>query len=350
LNQNSYRELITTTGGGFGKRTLRACLRLIAAAYSLIVRLRNLGYDKHWFKSHSSSAPVISVGNITTGGTGKTPLVIWLCNLLAKKGQTCAILTRGYKTQPGILSDEPAILAKSCPSAKIIVNPDRIAGAQKAVKEYNPTVIVMDDGFQHRKLKRDLDIITIDATCPFGCERFLPAGLLREPISVIQRAHAAVITHADNLQQNQLKSLEEKIKTLNPNITIAITAYKHPCATGIKGLTLTIEQLREKPVFAFCGIANPNVFLNSLKQMGINPIGSKIYNDHYAYKALDVSDIYEQARYLGAEIILSTQKDWVKTALLAQKNEDIIFAYLALELDFLQGSDKIEALIDNVLK
>lgn len=350
MDQNSYRELITTTGGGPVKSVLRLCLRLIAAVYGLVVRLRNLCYDKQWFKSHDAPVPVISVGNITTGGTGKTPLVIWLCNLLYEKGRNCAVLTRGYKTQPGILSDEPAILAKSCPSAKIVVNPDRIAGAQKAVKEHNAAVIVMDDGFQHRKLKRELDIITIDATCPFGCERILPAGLLREPVTALKRAHLAVITHTNNLQQDELADLEDKIRSLNPHITIAKAAYKHPSAIGIKGLTLTIDQLKQKPLFAFCGIANPNIFLNSLKQMGMNLLGSRIYNDHHNYKAQDFSDIYEQAKYLGAEMILTTQKDWVKTALLAQKNEDIIFAYLALELDFPQGYDKIESLIDNVLK
>jgi tetraacyldisaccharide 4'-kinase len=299
--------------------------------------------------SHEAPVPVISVGNITTGGTGKTPFVIWLCNLLHEKSINCAVLTRGYKTQPGILSDEPALLAKSCPSAKIVVNPDRIAGVKKAVTEHKATAIVMDDGFQHRKLKRNLDIITIDATCPFGCERLLPAGLLREHLSAIKRAHATVITHADNIEQDQMTSLQQKIKTINPNITIAQAAYKHPCAVGIKGLTLTVDQLKQKPVFAFCGIANPDNFLNSLKQMEMNLLGSKIYNDHYEYKAQDVTDIYEQARYLGAELIISTQKDWVKTALLAQKNEDIIFAYLVLELDFLQGSDKIVALVYSVL-
>lgn len=349
MDQNSYRKLITTTGGSFPKRILRLCLRLIAGVYGLIVRLRNFCYDKKWFISHKADVPVISVGNITTGGTGKTPFVIWLCNLLGQKGITCAILTRGYKTQPEILSDEPALLAKSCPSSTIVVNPDRVAGAKKAVTEYNSAVIVMDDGFQHRKLKRDIDIITVDATCPFGCERLLPAGLLREPISAVKRAHAAVITHADDIQQEQLSQIQQKIKTFNPNITIAQAAYKHPCAVGIKGLTLTIDQLKQKPVFAFCGIANPDNFLNSLKRLDINLLGSRIYNDHHEYKAQDVTDVYEQARYLGAELILTTQKDWVKTALLAQKNEDIIFAYLALELDFLQGCDKIEAVIDNLL-
>ena len=349
MNQNSYRELITTTGGGHIKRALRLCLRLIATAYGLVVRLRNLCYDKKWFKTHDVPVPVISIGNITTGGTGKTPLVIWICNLLAGKGKNCAILTRGYKTQPGILSDEPALLAKSCPSAKIIVNPDRTAGAQKAVKEHDVAVIVMDDGFQHRKLKRDLDIITIDATCPFGCEHILPAGLLREPVTTLKRAQIAVITHCDKIQQDELTYLEDRILSLNPQITIAKAIYKHPCAIGIKGLNLTTDQLKQKPVFAFCGIANPDNFFDSLKQMGTNLLGSKIYNDHHNYKAQDFGDIYEQAKYLGAEIILTTQKDWVKTALLAQKKQDIIFAYLALELDFPHGYDKIESLIDNIL-
>jgi tetraacyldisaccharide 4'-kinase len=313
------------------------------------VRFRNFCYDKKWFKSYSVDIPVISIGNLTAGGTGKTPLVIWLCNLLETKMQNCAILTRGYKTEPGILSDEPAILAKSCPSAKIIVNPDRLAGAEKAIKENDASVLVMDDGFQHRKLKRDLDIVTIDATCPFGCERILPAGLLREPLTTLKRAHIAVITRSDLLSQDKLKEIEEKIQCFNPDIIITKAAYKHPGAIAIKGTMLTIEELKEKSIFAFCGIANPNAFFTSLEKMGMNLLGSKIYNDHHNYSDEDISDIYEEARYLGAELILLTQKDWVKTALLAQKNEDIIFAYLVLELDFPQGSDTIETLIDKSL-
>jgi tetraacyldisaccharide 4'-kinase len=194
---------------------------IAARGYSLVVRLRNFLYSKRRLKIHTADVPVISVGNITTGGTGKTPLVIWLCNTIYQKSkiknQKCgvAILTRGYKTRGTRdegpfdfaqgrrgTTDELAILAESCPQAKVIVNPDRAAAARRAVG-FCAKVLVMDDGFQHRRLRRDLDIVTIDATCPFGYGRLLPAGLLREPVASLRRADAAVVTRCDQNSESE---------------------------------------------------------------------------------------------------------------------------------------------------
>jgi len=349
LNQNSYRNLITGTGGGACKRLLRFLLFLLSTVYALTIWLRNFCYDRELLKTYPAAVPVISVGNITTGGTGKTPLVIWLYNLLQRKGLKCAILTRGYKSGQGKLTDEPAILAKSCPEASIIVNPDRVAGAEKAVSEFDADVILMDDGFQHRRLRRDLDIIAIDATCPFGYGRLLPAGLLREPAGSIERADAAVITRYDQADDDSIAETKKRIEQIAPDIAVAKAAHKHPCVKAIRGEPVDIEQLSGKTIYVFCGIGNPDAFLQRLREFGPNIAGSRIYNDHHHYTAQDISDIYEEARYLGAEIILSTEKDWIKTALLWRKDESIFFAYLAVELEFVSGADIIEALVDRTV-
>jgi len=323
-------------------------LRIIAVFYRAVVSLRNLLYNSGLAKSYSSDAVVISVGNITTGGTGKTPLVIWLCQLLSKRSIRCAILTRGYKVEQGKFTDEPAILAKSCPDANVVVDSDRVHGAERAISNFGARVLVMDDGFQHRRLKRNLDIVAVDATCPFGHGRILPAGLLREPLNGLKRADAVVITRYDQASSESLEELENKIRTITPDIPIARAAHVSRYAKAMGDRTFSIEELKGKTIFAFCGIGNPKAFLLHLKAMGINVVGSKIYNDHHAYTNQDMADIHEEARYLQADLILATQKDWVKTALLIDKHDDIDFAYLGLELEFISGVDKIEALIDGV--
>jgi tetraacyldisaccharide 4'-kinase len=292
---------------------------------------------------------VISVGNITTGGTGKTPLVIWLSNMIAKKNARCVILTRGYKSQSGKISDEPAILAKACPGARVVVNSNRYRGSLRAVAEFGAKVLVMDDGFQHRKLRRNLDIIAIDATCPFGYGKLLPAGLLREPVRSLKRADAVVITHYDQSSPDQTEDIVSRIRQIAPEMIIAKANHHHPNAVLGKGETLTIDELKEKNIFAFCGIGNPNAFLDRLEMFGLKVVGSKVFNDHHNYSDSDISNIYEQSRILGADLILSTEKDWVKSTLYANKDEEILFAYLGLELEFVEGADSIEALVEKVL-
>lgn len=349
MDQNSYKNLIAAKDSSFLKKLLRMLLSIIAVAYRFVIALRNWSYNIGLAKSHSADAVVISIGNITTGGTGKTPLVIWLCELIRKKEIPCAILTRGYKVEQGKFTDEPALLAKACPDARVIVDADRIAGAKKAINEHSAKVLVMDDGFQHRRLKRNLDIVAIDATCPFGYGRLLPAGLLREPVSNLKRAHAIIITRYDQATTDDINKLEKQIKMIAPNIPIAKANHVSRYAKAIKGETITLAELMTKKVFAFCGIGNPQAFAAHLKTMGINVSGSMFYNDHYDYTTQDIEDIYEKARYLEADLVLTTQKDWIKTALLKKEHQNINFAYLGLDLEFIEGRNEIEQLVDSVV-
>jgi tetraacyldisaccharide 4'-kinase len=348
LNQQEYRKLISGKSHSMAAKAVRLLLRPISAIYKWVVCLRNLSYDKGWFKIHKTNATVISVGNITTGGTGKTPLVIWLSNKLSQKGLRTAILTRGYKLKKSKLSDEPAILAGSCPQARIIINPDRIAGAAEAQKKYDAEVLVMDDGFQHRRLHRDLDIVTIDATDPFGYGKIFPSGLLREPISSINRAHAAVITRCDLINGAELTQLEEKLKTANPDMVIAHAIHKPICAKSLEHKQIPLEKLKDRKIFAFSGIGNPDAFVRTLSKLGVKPVGSKAFNDHHSYCNECLTDIYEEARYLGADMVLTTQKDWTKTAL-KEHEKDILFAQLIVELSFVSGQEQLMGLVNEAI-
>ena len=342
LDQNKYRDLIASEDGQVPKKLARGLLRAVSWGYSAGVSVRNTAYNIGLLRTYKPDAAVVSVGNITAGGTGKTPLVIWLANYLADKGANCAILTRGYKAEPGKLTDEPAILAKSCEQAKVVINADRIEGAKKALAEGDVDVLIMDDGFQHRRLGRDVDIVAIDAICPFGFGRLLPAGLLRESVKGIKRADIVIITRSDQVDDATMAGIEETIKNIAPEVSIVKSICCHPGAVGMKGQKLTMDEIRSGKVFAFCGIGNPDAFVGQLGSCGMTLVGSKSYNDHHDYTVSDIADIYEEAKYLGADIILTTQKDWVKAALLIKGFDDIRFAYLELELEFTSGLDKID--------
>lgn len=352
MNQANIKKLISGQKTGLGAAVFRLILGIISVGYSIVVQLRNLSYAKGFLKIHRAKAVVFSIGNITVGGTGKTPLVVWLCNRLSKN-YNCAILTRGYKSakDPTLqnYSDEVAILAESSPQTTVIVNPDRVAGAAEAINKIGAKVLIMDDGFQHRRLARDLDIVTIDATCPFGYDKILPAGLLREPVASLKRADAVVITRCDQVAEDELSELENKLRVINPNMIIARSTHAPVCVRSKEKKEISIEQLKGKKIFAFCGIGNPDAFFNTIKALGTKMVGSRIYNDHYHYTESCLADIYEQAEHNKADLILTTQKDLTKIALLRPAKKDILLAYLAIEIKFLAGEDKLTALIDDTL-
>lgn len=360
--EQSHRRLISGQKAGLGAKLLCFLLGIATTGYSLVVRLRNVLYSKGWLKVHHVDAVVICVGNITTGGTGKTPLVVWvykqiISNLNSQISDShCAILTRGYKAAKDSgrkmqdYSDEVAILSESCPEAKVIVNPDRVAGATKAINEFGAKVLIMDDGFQHRRLARDLDIVTIDATQPFGYGKMLPAGLLREPVTSLKRADAVVMTRCNQITETELGELERKVREIYPEIVVSRSIHAPVCARSADQDNISIEQLRNKKVFAFCGIGNPETFLYTIRSLSCDLIGSKVYNDHYQYTDDCLADIYSQAEHLGADLILTTQKDWTKISRLTPAGKNISLAYLAIEIEFLSGRDQLTALIEETMQ
>jgi len=363
MNQDFYYKLISGHKKGYIAAFLNTLLAVIACIYSIIIKLRNLLYNSKIFKTHHHEAIVISIGNITTGGTGKTPLVIWLCNFLLEQDINCAILTRGYKAEKksnmsriesGEIKtqnyiDEPAILSESCPKSKVIVNPDRVVGAAEAIEKYAANVLIMDDGFQHRRLVRDLDIVTIDATLPFGYGKILPAGLLREPVDSLKRADVVVLTRCDQIAASELNRIENKLQAVNPDMIIARSAHKVVGAKTTNGKSINSENLNGKKIFAFCGIGNPNAFLNTITTLGAELAGTKIHNDHYRYTETCLAEIYERAGLAKADLILTTQKDWTKIRCLTPRTKGLPLAYLAIEIKFLAGEDKLRRLIDDVL-
>jgi tetraacyldisaccharide 4'-kinase len=287
----------------------------LSVLYGAVTRTRLSLYRRGAFHSTKLDRPVISVGNITTGGTGKTPLVEWVARRIAGAGKKVCILTRGYGrdnpdrqvvvsdgtnvlASPSEAGDEPFLLATNLVGvAAVISNADRIEAAKGAIKHLGTDCFVLDDGFQHLRLERDLNIVTIDATNPWGGGHLLPYGRLREPLSGLSRADCVVITRAD--QANNLDTLRDEIRGLTENAPIFQSRML------VKNRPETIPT----PVAAFCGVGNPRSFFNQIPH---EIVLQKTFSDHHRYSQADVDSLIEAARRAGARSLVTTAKDAVK--------------------------------------
>jgi len=289
--------------------------------------LRNYLYDKGILDVHDAGVLTISVGNITTGGTGKTPLVAYIADVLAESGHEVGILTRGYGRRdeservlvsdgyqiladPSAAGDEPIELAqKLLGKAVVIADADRSAAAEWARRRFGITAFVLDDAFQHRKVRRDLNIVCIDATDPFGGGDLLPVGRLREKAAGLGRADAIVITRAE--QAGDLSGVREQIKSLAPNAKLFTSKTRLTSLRSSKDDSTALPN-QERPVFAFSGIGNPSSFERLLKGAGFNIAGAKHFPDHHIYTAEEIADIESTARSKNAGALVTTAKDAVK--------------------------------------
>lgn len=293
--------------------------------YGKIIDLRNALYERGVFESFDLDARTISIGNITTGGTGKTPLVAYVANLLAGRGEKVCILTRGYRREnekrrvlvsdgERLLADfreagdEPVELAqKLLGKAIVIADADRVAAAEWAKRKFGVTAFVLDDGFQHRRAKRDVDIVCIDATDAFGSGRMLPNGRLREPVHNLERADIVVITRANLV--DDISNLKSEISNLSPDAGVFESATTILVPTTKKDLD---GHPGSRPALAFCGIGNPVSFFEELKRENFSVAVTKAFRDHHLYRQNDVDQLERLASENGAEILLTTAKDAVK--------------------------------------
>lgn len=299
--------------------------------YGRIMALRNQLYDGGLFKTRGLGARTISVGNLTTGGTGKTPLVALIAKMLIDDGEAVGILTRGYgrkDPRSRVLvsdgekalvdaeagGDEPVELAlKLDGKAVIVADRDRVAAARWARKNFNITTFLLDDGFQHRGVKRDVDIICIDATNPCGNGRIIPAGTLRESFAGLRRADAIVITRADQVEETS--DLERRLRKWNPAAPI------FNGRTQLKGLIslhdlYTETSILPKPdkgeLYAFTGIGNPDNFFATLTKGGLELAGTRSFPDHHRFSQADIENIEASVKRVGASGSVTTAKDAVK--------------------------------------
>jgi tetraacyldisaccharide 4'-kinase len=262
-------------------------------------------------------AKVISVGNITLGGTGKTTLVEYLSQKLSAAGHKVAIISRGYKRdtrRPGArgLGDEPAMLAKKLPQVKVVVDKNRIEAAQMAIRDYASDTLILDDGLQQWKIFKDLEIVTIDSANPFGNYRLLPAGFLREPLAALKRADIFVLTQVCSGRDSS--SLIAELQRINSRALIVESTHKPAGFSRIDNPDelLDPELFKGKPAAIFSGIGNPEGFGNSVRGLGIKVSKFFKFPDHYDYTQADILRIVQEAKDNNLEVIITTPKDAVK--------------------------------------
>ena len=313
MTQWSFRGLVSGESRGILPCATRPVLHVMSLPYRLAVAARNRAYDTHRLPIDHAGLPVISVGNLTLGGTGKTPCVIWLSRWLQAEGLRPAILSRGYGADRDGWNDEAREIAQCLPDVHHWVGKNRSASAQRAVQDGQCDVLVLDDGFQHRRLYRNLDLVLIDALCPWGYDRIFPHGMLREPLTALRRASAICLTRADAVTPQRRHAIRQRIVTLAGNKPW-FTMCHHP--TGwlrADGKRERTDLLAGRRVAAFCAIGNPNAFRHTLQDVGCEIVTWREFPDHHRYLPRDLDQIGDTSRSHGrVDAIVCTRKDLVK--------------------------------------
>ncbi|MBI3553645.1 MAG: tetraacyldisaccharide 4'-kinase [Elusimicrobia bacterium] len=331
----------------------RALLWCLSMVYGAAVVMRRWLYEAGILPARRLQAKVVCVGNLTTGGTGKTPAVLLAATTLRKRSHPVAILSRGYgrRTKNGeittLLDDNPppwtecgdepwmmhqALFGQNVP---ILVSPDRTKAGHEAETFYHSRVIILDDGFQHLKLHHDLDIVLVNARDPFGGGSLLPLGNLREPISALSRAHLVVITHADMVDENTLEGIRAQIQAVNPRIPILEAAHRADFLLDVRTeKRRKLDSIEGKKIVALSGIADPVQFEEQLASIGAKVAQRWRYPDHHAYRARELRSL-EAVRH-GLPVV-TTFKDFIRFPKDWQRLLADEVLVLSIKLEILKG-------------
>jgi tetraacyldisaccharide 4'-kinase len=357
-----------------GKRAslLRALLRGLSVIFYILVQMRLWLHKHRILRARTLGCQVISVGNVTVGGTGKTPIVETFARALTEKGRKVAILSRGYKSRktplwekilkkeerlPRVVSDgerlllnsdlagdEPYMLASNLAEVSVLVDKDRVKAGKYAIRKLECDTLVLDDGFQYLKLENRLDIVLVDYTNPFGYGNVLPRGLLREPARNIKRAGFIFITKCPPEGAPELKA---KLRELNPHAEISECRHTSKYLQNVYTREQTaLDTLAGKKVSAISGIAVPESFENGLRRLGAEIVHHARYADHHRYSQQEIIETINQAVAAGAEMILTTEKDAVRFPLIERCDLPVI--YLRVEIEMLSGSEAFNDWIDRI--
>ncbi len=334
-------------------------LRVLAFPYGLVVGARAALYEQGWLSQRRLPCRVVSVGNLTVGGTGKTPVVIAIVEWLQARGRRVAVLSRGYRRvsrSPQLLvsdgktilatpaegGDEPCLIARRCPGAVVAVGADRYRLGRWVLDRFPVDCAVLDDGFQHRALHRDVDLLLMDASDPTGIQSLLPAGRLREPLSAAARASLLVLTRADDPGAGEvLAKVQDAVGRSLPSVSVH---FKPEAIVHVRtGAMQDLQSLAGRSAVMFSGIANPASFRTILVREGVRILDELMFSDHHDYRPADVQAVRELASRSGVDLIVTTEKDAVKVASLVRPDEP--FWAVRLGTVIMQGRERLERLI-----
>ncbi|MEN6449649.1 MAG: tetraacyldisaccharide 4'-kinase [Thermoguttaceae bacterium] len=348
-----FRDLVSGQRRGLGASVSRCALRVAECGYTAAVRWRNRRYDRGQTAIHRLDVPVISVGNLTLGGTGKTPMVQWIARWFRQRGVRVAIVSRGYGADPdaaaGRANDEALEMQQLLPDVPHLQNPDRLAAAREAIARHGAQLIVLDDGFQHRRVARDLNIVLLDALEPFGFGHVFPRGMLREPIEGLRRADVVVLSRADQLVGQVKRSRDEIWAIVRAHAPAAVrveAAHAPRTLVSSSGQETPLATIQGQPVAGFCGIGNPAGFRRTLEACGCRLVGFREYPDHHRYTPQDLDQLSEWSRGLGVAALVCTGKDLVKVP--RDRLGNVPLWALRIEMELLAGADALESRLGQI--
>ena len=331
-------------------------LFILSCFFALLLFARGFFYRIGIFKSYRPDLKVISIGNITLGGTGKTPFAAYLAKRLRSEGHKVAILLRGYKkpkqidtmgsTEYNAMGDEASMLKSTCgEGVDVLAGKDRVLLAWQMEKEKTVDTVILDDGFQHFRLKRDLDIVTIDASNPFGNKFILPLGILREPLSSLKRADCFCLTRCDEASEYMIGELRSFLNRLTPAALVLKAFY---CPASLydlkKNKKESLEILKNKNVCLLAGIANPFSFIKTVRDLGAGISLKVFFDDHHHYSPAEIRDVAFKCREAKIKTILTTEKDAMRlSGFVLEQDLGVDFFVLKIALKIVEGEEALSA-------
>jgi tetraacyldisaccharide 4'-kinase len=335
-----YRTLVSGQAPGLRAAAARGLLRLAEVPYTLAVGVRNWRFDQGHAATFTAGVPVISVGNLTLGGTGKTPMVEWLARWLRDRGVRVALVSRGYGAKPGSRNDEALELEQKLPGVPHLQDPDRVAAAREAVERFNAHVVLLDDGFQHRRLRRDVDIVLLDALEPFGHGHVFPRGLLREPVSGLRRADVVCLSRADLIAPAEWQAIRREVERFAPHADWLEAAHAPHALRTAAGEELALGSLSGRRIAAFCGLGNPKGFRRTLEKLNYAVAAFHEFPDHHAYTDEDLRHLAGSVQRHRTEALVCTHKDLVKIS--AADLGGVPLLAVVIGMEFLAGRELLE--------
>jgi tetraacyldisaccharide 4'-kinase len=359
LAEKIYGLILAEDKQTMGITLLRAVATVVAWFYDKLTIFRNLLFDLRILKVHKLSCPVISVGNLTVGGTGKTPLVIWLARFLLEEGWRVGVVSRGYKGEEGkkvlvvsdgrnilvgsdISGDEPQLLARRLPGIPVLCSTKRALAVEAAVEQFRCEVVILDDGFQHRFVARNLDIVMLDSRYPFGDGFLFPRGILREKTTALKRAQVLVLSRFYG--SKQAEQSQKNLVGQWPDKTVVTAAHR---ATRLFGATtqreLPLSSVKNKRLAAFAGIGRPDDFFRTVRDLGADLVHTTALPDHHPLTVDLLASLVEEASAKQPELWLTTEKDWVRLPHDLPDNMEL--CVLAVEIDLNGDSSLLKAVV-----
>ncbi|MDO5565234.1 MAG: tetraacyldisaccharide 4'-kinase [Planctomycetia bacterium] len=380
LSPEKFKAVVSGQTQGCTPAILRSLLAAASVPWSAIVATRNSLYNAGFLRVHSVDIPVVSVGNLTLGGTGKTPMVAWLAKYFMSRGRLPGIISRGYKASNVTESEHKSCVSDNNLQGNFQDNrfdqfrkyndeareldlllegqvpqflcPDRVKAA-KALMAFDPTcdLLILDDAFQHRRMGRTVDIVLLDALDPFGGERMFPRGFLRESIYSLRRADIVLLSRADLIDKETAQTIKERVLKIAPQVQFGQIAHRPAAVRSLQGKSQTFdswqkERKESESFYAFCGIGNPEGFFQGLTREKIPLAGRRILPDHCQYTPELLKELSQEADGCHAVGMLTTLKDFVKIDKLAHKS-NLVFA-IEIGIDFIEGKEDFVERLDSM--